>query len=115
MLNPELNSNKAFKENEINMENYFRGATMMPVRKVLQKGNTRVISLLIFDENRKIMIFKVLSSIVYCIMEKFVCVNYLSCPKKKLHVTCKGQLFENITYNAVSGIGIPELLMNIDL
>ena len=46
-------------------------------------------------------------------MEKYVCVDYLCYPKTKLRVTNKGQVFENITYNAVSGIGIIEILMNI--
>ena len=44
MLNPEFNSTKAFKEKvEINLENSFSGATMMPVRKMFQKGNTSVL------------------------------------------------------------------------
>ena len=73
----------------------------MPVIKVLQKGNTRVLLLLMFYENRKNMKFKVLSSIVYCIMENFVYVDYLCCPETKLHVTSKVQWFENRTYNAV--------------
>ena len=46
-------------------------------------------------------------------MENFVCVYYICCPEIKIHVTTKGQGYENITYNAVSGIGIPEILMNI--
>ena len=80
---------------------------------MLQRGNIRVISLLVFDENIKNMKFKVLSSIVYCIMENFDCVYYICCPEIKIHVTTKGQGYENITYNAVSGIGISEILMNI--
>ena len=84
----------------------------MTVSKLLKKVNTRVLSLLMFYENRKNIIFKVLSSIVYCIMENFVFVDYLCCLKTKLHVTCKRQVFENRTYNAISGIGITELLMN---
>ena len=59
------------------------------------------------------MIFKVLSSIVYFIMKKYACVDYLCCPETELHVTSKGQGFENRIYNAVSRIGITELLMNI--
>ena len=59
------------------------------------------------------MVFKVLSSIVYCIMDNYICFDYLCCPVTKLHVTNKEQEFENRTYNAVSGIVIPELLMNI--
>ena len=50
---------------------------------------------------------------VYCIIGNYVSVDYLCCRQTKLHVTSKGQGFENITYNAVSGIGIPKLLMNI--
>ena len=48
-------------------------------------------------------------------MENFVCVDYLCCTETKLHVTSKGQGFENRTYNSVPGIGIPEPLMNIIL
>ena len=59
------------------------------------------------------MKFKVLSSIVYCIMENFFCVDCMCRAKKKLCVTCKGKGVENRTYNAVSGIVVPELLMNI--
>ena len=33
---------------------------MTPIRKVFRKENTRVISLLMFDENRNNMIFKAL-------------------------------------------------------
>ena len=66
-----------------------------------------------FCEDIKNVIFKVLSSIAYCIMEKYLCVDYLGCPQTKLHVTNKVKVFENRTYNAVSGIGIPELLNNI--
>ena len=52
------------------------------------------------------MILKVLSSIVYYIMEHYVWVDYLCCLQTKLDVTNKGQGFENRKYNAVSGIGI---------
>ena len=52
-----------------------------------------------------------MSSIVYCIMEKFLCVDYLCCTKTKLHVTSKVQGSEYRTYNSVSEIGTPELLM----
>ena len=38
MLNPELNINKAFKEQvENNMEKSFNGTTMNPIKKVLSK------------------------------------------------------------------------------
>ena len=44
-------------------------------------------------------------------MKNYVCAYYLYFPQTKLHVANKG--FENITYNDISGISIPELLMNI--
>ena len=64
-----------------------------------------------FYENMNNMIFKLLSSVVYCIINNYGCADYLCCHKNKLHVANKG--FENTTYNDISGIGIPELLMNI--
>ena len=52
MLNPESNINKAFKEkDDINLEKSFKSTTIMPVRKVFQKGNICVISLLMYYEN----------------------------------------------------------------
>ena len=78
-----MNSNKSFKEQvDINLANPFSGATMIPVRKVFQKGNTCVISLLMFYENRKNVKFKLLSSIVYCVMYNSLCVDYLCCKEK---------------------------------
>ena len=59
---------------------------MTPIRKVLRKENTRVLSLLVFYENIKNMIFKVLSSVVYYIIDKYVCVDYMCCPQPKLRV-----------------------------
>ena len=57
------------------------------------------------------MIFKVLSSVVDSIINNYVCDDYLCCLQTKLHVENKG--FENITYNDILIIGIPELLMII--
>ena len=51
------------------------------------------------------MIFKVLGSVVYCIMDNYVCADYLCLQKDKLSLENKG--FENIRFNDISGIGIP--------
>ena len=59
------------------------------------------------------MIFNVFSSVVYCIIYNYICADYLCCPQTKLHVNSSNKLFENTTYNSVSGICIHELLMNI--
>ena len=63
-----------------------------------------------FYENRMNIIFKVLISVVYFIIDNYVCTDYLYCPQTKLNVSNKW--FENTTYNDISVIGIPELLMN---
>ena len=94
MVNPELNINKAFKEQvESNMTNSFSGKTIMTARKGFKKGNTCIISIIMFYDDINNMIFKVSSSIVYCIMENYACVDYIFCMKTKLHVTSKGQRF----------------------
>ena len=54
-----------------------------------------------------------MSSIVYCIMDNYVCDDYLCFLKTRLRVTITGQGFENRTYNDVSVISITELLINI--
>ena len=98
VLNPELNSTMSFKEKvEINMTKAFSGATIMPVIKVLQKGNTRVISVLMLYKNRKNVKFKAMSLIVYCITDNVVCIDYLCWHKTKLHVIRKVKVSENRT------------------
>ena len=73
----------------------------MPIRKVLRKENTRVISLLMSYENRKNMMFKVLTSVFYYIMGNYVCIDYMCCTKTKLIVYFSNIGFENTTHNAV--------------
>ena len=88
MLDPEFKINKAFKEQvESNPKNSFSGATVMSVRKAFKKRNTNVLSLLVFYENIKNMIFKLSSLIFYCIIDNYACIDHLCCPQNKLHVT----------------------------
>ena len=51
------------------------------------------------------MIFKILGSVVYFIIDKYICVDYLCLQKAQLYLSHKG--FKNITLNDTSGIGIP--------
>ena len=98
MLNPELNINKEFKEKvENNLERTFSSTTMTPIKRVLRKETTRVISLLMFHENRKNMMFKVFGSVFYGILDNYVFVHFLCCPQTKLHVYFSGKGFENTT------------------
>ena len=59
------------------------------------------------------MIFKILSSIVYCIVKNYVWVDYLCYLQTKLYVTITRQVFENRKYNVVLLIVIPKFIMNI--
>ena len=48
------------------------------MRKTIKQDNTRVAALIMFYENTKSLIFKVLGVVVYFFLKKYVCVDYLS-------------------------------------
>ena len=75
---PVLNQNSKFKYKvEIIMSSAFDKKTMLFIEKVLSKDNTYVLAILMLYENINTMIFNVLSSIIYCVMGKYVCVDYV--------------------------------------
>ena len=84
---------------------------MFPIIKLLKKDNICVISLMLLYENRKAMVLKVLGSVIYCIMYNYICVGFVCLQKAKLSLEHKG--FENTTFNYISIIVIPELLIKI--
>ena len=101
MLDPGFNINKIFREQvEINVALTFSCKIIMLIKNVLRKDNNRLLSVMMFYENRNNMIFNVLSSVVYFIINNYVCDDYLCCPQTKLHVANK--IFENKTYNDIS-------------
>ena len=54
MLNTELKINKAFKEQvESNLTKTFGSTTMEPIRIVLRKYNTHILSIMIFIETER--------------------------------------------------------------
>ena len=90
MLNPGLNTNREFREQvEINLDLVFSSKTMIPIRIVLRKENTRVLSPMMFHENKKNIIFKVFISVVYFIIKYYVCSDYLCFHQTKLNVSNK--------------------------
>ena len=58
--------------------------------------------------------FKVLSCVIYTIIDKYVCIDYLSTEKKKisdLKIACTGpRKHDGMDYNNLFGIGIPDIL-----
>ena len=61
------------------------------MRNVIKNDNTHVLAILMFYENRKFVVYKVLGVVIYCILEKYVCIDYLCLQKeKKLSLLHKG-------------------------
>ena len=88
---------------------------MSGIRNVLKKENMCVIALVIFYENRTnntMKVFRVLSCVLYTVIENYVCIAYLCCQSKKLSLICSDKVFYDGSYNELLGIGIPEVLMN---
>ena len=67
---------------------------MITIRKVLRKDNNSALELLTFYVNIKTKIFKALGSVIYCMMEKYLCVYYLCLYKAEIYLAHK--LFEKL-------------------
>ena len=80
-------------------------------KKVLKKDNISILAFIMLYVNKNTTMFKVLGSAIYFIMKEDICGNYLSLYQDTLLLAHKG--FENTAFNEISGIGIPEVLMNI--
>ena len=120
-MNPNLHNNKAFKEKVKGcLKNTFGPSTNIYIGKILLEKNTRVLALVIFDENmtkitRKM--FRVLSCVIYTIIGKYVCIDYLGYEKSKvsdLRLGVTGR-YKNVDtyYDNVLEIGIPDQLLNL--
>ena len=79
-----------------------------------------MIALVIFYESGKInprKIFKVLSCVIYTIIEKYICIDYLGTEKNKitdLKIGCTlSSKHYGMDYNNLFGIGITDILLNV--
>ena len=86
MCNPTLYRHKVFKEQvKLCLNSTFCADTNKQINVILKRPNTIVIALIVNYEHgsystRKM--FKVLSCVVYTIIDKYVCIDYL-CTEKK--------------------------------
>ena len=84
-MNPNFSMNKAFKEKvKLCMKTTFSTSTMTHISKILLIPDTRVLALVMFFYNRKIYakkMFRVLSYVIYNIISKYVCIDYLGYEK----------------------------------
>ena len=121
MMNPTLYSNRAFKDQlKLCLKHTFGPDTNPHISRTLQKPNTRVLTLVIFYESGEKIIrklFRVLSCVIYNIIEKYVCIDYLGSEESTLSylkIGCTGSSKSNgMYYNNILGIGIPDLLLNL--
>ena len=79
-----------------------------------------MLALVIFYESGKTIIrklFRVLSCVIYTIIDKYFCIDYLGSDKSKLSglkIGCTGSSKHNdMYYNNLLGICIPYLLLNL--
>ena len=86
--------------------------TSARVSKTQEQDNACMISLTMLYENRKSLILKVFGVFVYCFIEKYVCVEYF-CLQRKEKMSSLHRWFEDNSFDELSGIGIPEILLNI--
>ena len=121
MTNPTLYRKRAFKDQvKLCLKKIFGPDTNYHISRTLQKPNTRVLELVIFYESGKTIIrklFRVLSCVIYTIIDKYVCIDYLGSEKSKLidlKIGCTRSHKHNIMdYNIILGIGIPDPLLNL--
>ena len=79
-----------------------------------------MVALVIFYGSGKTIIRKlsrVLSCVIYTIIDKYICIDYLGSYKSKLSylkIGCTGSSkHDGMDYNNLLGIGIPDLLLNL--
>ena len=68
-------------------KNTFGPDTNKHINKTLQNKNTRVLALVVFNElgnTTPSKMFKVLSCVIYTIIDRYVCIDYLGTEKKKI-------------------------------
>ena len=89
---------------------------MKDIKHLWGKKDTCVIVLVIFNETKTknpTKVYRVLSFVLYSVIENYVCIDYICCHSKKLSFISSAKIFEETSYNELLGIGIPELLMNL--
>ena len=102
------------------LNNIFGADTNKQINVILKRPNTRVIALIVNYEHGSYStkkVFKVLSCVVYTMIEKYVCIDFLCILNKRLSELKLGNSMitrhENQDYNNLFGIGIPDIFMNM--
>ena len=102
------------------LSNTFAADNNRHINKTLMNRYTRVLALVVFYELgtfNPIKMFKVLSCVIYTIIDRYVCIDYLGTETRKISeihlVFSLKTRHENKDYDNLFGIGIPEIFMNM--
>ena len=78
-----LRQNKAFKEKFYKcLSHQFNEKITASMRKTLQQDSTFINDVIVLYNDKKALVFKDLVVVVYCFIEKYVCVDYLCLQRK---------------------------------
>ena len=89
---------------------------METIKVFLKEKNTCVMELIIFYENNGVKpkkMYRVLSCVLYSLIENYVCIDYITCQSKTLSNIYSNRILEQTSFNILLGIVIPELLLNL--
>ena len=87
MINPSLKFNNALITQVEKCLCYFSIRPMKYIKKFLMKKNTSIMVLImIYENNGEIpkTFYRVLSCVVYTLIDNYVCIDYISCQSKTL-------------------------------
>ena len=88
----------------------FKIKTMKAIKEVLSK-TVSVISLMMFYRNRKIVVYKVIVSVIYSVIDNSICIDYLCILQNSYLLTTPS--LGKTKFNVLSELGISEIRMNI--
>ena len=82
---------------------------METIRDCMKNNNTCVIALRLFMRimEQYIYIYRVLTSVIYSVIDNYICIDYLSCQSKILSNISSNKMFKQTSFNILLGIGIP--------
>ena len=89
---------------------------METIKDCLRNNNTCVMALILIYENngeKPKKVYRLLSCVVYSLIENYVCIDILSCQSKTSISISSKPTFEQKSFNILRVIGIPYLLLNL--
>ena len=80
-------------------------------KKRVIKNDLSVLSLIVFYDINKILMYKVIGLVVYTIIDDYICLDYLGFLQERL--SKHDNNFENTKFKNLYALRIPKILMNI--